>query len=147
MSDTFSRVEVITGVARRRRFTAEQKLAVVAETCDRVAVMYGGKIQEIAPVQELFHHPLHPYTRGLLASLPRVDGERAERLATIPGVMTMGGGAGAKMRDGRFGGFQATIFLHFAVPALVYARGHCGAGASFAEWGGMLKIPIPVSGF
>ncbi len=60
-------------------------LAVVAETCDRVAVMYGGKIQEVAPVRELFHNPLHPYTRGLLASLPRVDGERTERLTTIPG--------------------------------------------------------------
>jgi oligopeptide/dipeptide ABC transporter ATP-binding protein len=60
-------------------------LAVVAETCDRVAVMYGGKIQEVAPVRDLFHNPLHPYTRGLLASLPRVDGERASRLTTIPG--------------------------------------------------------------
>jgi oligopeptide/dipeptide ABC transporter ATP-binding protein len=60
-------------------------LAVVAETCDRVAVMYGGKIQEIAPVRELFHNPLHPYTRGLLASLPRLDGPPTERLATIPG--------------------------------------------------------------
>ena len=60
-------------------------LAVVAETCDRVAVMYGGKIQEIAPVRELFHNPLHPYTRGLIGSLPRVDGERAARLTTIPG--------------------------------------------------------------
>jgi oligopeptide/dipeptide ABC transporter ATP-binding protein len=60
-------------------------LAVVAETCDRVAVMYGGKIQEVAPVRDLFYNPLHPYTRGLLGSLPRVDGERAERLTTIPG--------------------------------------------------------------
>jgi oligopeptide/dipeptide ABC transporter ATP-binding protein len=60
-------------------------LAVVAETCDRVAVMYGGKIQEIAPVRELFHNPLHPYTRGLLASLPRVDGPKVRRLVTIPG--------------------------------------------------------------
>jgi oligopeptide/dipeptide ABC transporter ATP-binding protein len=60
-------------------------LAVVAETCDRVAVMYGGKIQEVAPVRELFYNPLHPYTRGLLGSLPRVDGERAVRLTTIPG--------------------------------------------------------------
>ena len=51
-------------------------LAVVAETCDRVAVMYGGKIQEVAPVRELFHNPLHPYTRGLLGSLPRVDGDK-----------------------------------------------------------------------
>ena len=39
-------------------------LAVVAETCDRVAVMYGGKIQEVAPVRELFRNPLHPYARG-----------------------------------------------------------------------------------
>jgi peptide/nickel transport system ATP-binding protein/oligopeptide transport system ATP-binding protein len=62
-------------------------LAVVAETCDRVAVMYGGKIQEVAPVRELFHNPLHPYTRGLLASLPCVDGERATRLTTIPGAV------------------------------------------------------------
>jgi peptide/nickel transport system ATP-binding protein len=60
-------------------------LAVVAATCDRVAVMYGGKIQEVAPVRDLFHDPLHPYTRGLLGSLPRVDGEKAERLTTIPG--------------------------------------------------------------
>ena len=62
-------------------------LAVVAETCDRVAVMYGGKIQEIAPVRELFHNPLHPYTRGLLASLPRVDDAPAKRLTTIPGAV------------------------------------------------------------
>jgi oligopeptide/dipeptide ABC transporter ATP-binding protein len=62
-------------------------LAVVAETCDRVAVMYGGRIQEIAPVRELFHNPLHPYTRGLLASLPRVDGTPAKRLTTIPGAV------------------------------------------------------------
>jgi peptide/nickel transport system ATP-binding protein len=62
-------------------------LAVVAETCDRVAVMYGGRIQEVAPVRELFHEPLHPYTRGLLASLPRVDGMPARRLTTIPGAV------------------------------------------------------------
>jgi peptide/nickel transport system ATP-binding protein len=60
-------------------------LAVVAETCDRVAVMYGGKIQELAPVKELFKNPMHPYTKGLLGSLPRVDGPKAVRLTTIPG--------------------------------------------------------------
>ncbi len=60
-------------------------LAVVAETCHRVIVMYGGKIQEIAPVRELFRNPLHPYTQGLLASLPAADGERHKRLRTIPG--------------------------------------------------------------
>jgi len=60
-------------------------LAVVAETCNRVIVMYGGKIQEVALVKELFHNPLHPYTRGLLASLPTVDGNRQKRLSAIPG--------------------------------------------------------------
>jgi oligopeptide/dipeptide ABC transporter ATP-binding protein len=60
-------------------------LAVVAETCHRVIVMYGGKMQEIAPVRELFKNPQHPYTRGLLASLPTVDGPKQERLRTIPG--------------------------------------------------------------
>ena len=62
-------------------------LAVVAETCDRVAVMYGGKIQEIAPVTRLFENPLHPYTQGLLGSIPRVDGARAKRLNVIPGTV------------------------------------------------------------
>ena len=60
-------------------------LSVVAETCHRVIVMYGGKIQELAPVKELFRNPQHPYTRGLLASLPSVDGEKQHRLRTIPG--------------------------------------------------------------
>ncbi len=60
-------------------------LAVVAETCQRVVVMYGGKVQEVAPVDRLFDAPLHPYTKGLLASLPRVTGAKTERLQTIPG--------------------------------------------------------------
>jgi oligopeptide/dipeptide ABC transporter ATP-binding protein len=60
-------------------------LAVVAETCDRVAVMYGGEIQEVAEVRPLFRRPLHPYTQGLLASLPRPDRPHRERLDPIPG--------------------------------------------------------------
>ena len=60
-------------------------MAVVAETCDRVAVMYGGKIQEVAPIDALFNEPFHPYTHGLLGSIPRVDGSKARRLTVIPG--------------------------------------------------------------
>jgi oligopeptide/dipeptide ABC transporter ATP-binding protein len=45
-------------------------LAVIAETCDRVIVMYGGRVQEVARVTELFDKPLHPYTQGLLGSIP-----------------------------------------------------------------------------
>jgi oligopeptide/dipeptide ABC transporter ATP-binding protein len=60
-------------------------LSVVAETCDRVAVMYGGKLQEVSPVEALFGSPCHPYTRGLLSSIPGADGARAKRLTVIPG--------------------------------------------------------------
>ncbi|WP_368417366.1 ABC transporter ATP-binding protein [Falsiroseomonas sp.] len=59
-------------------------LGVVAETCDRVAVMYAGRIVEEAPVARLFDHPAHPYTRGLLGALPPITGPR-RRLAAIPG--------------------------------------------------------------
>jgi peptide/nickel transport system ATP-binding protein len=45
-------------------------LAVIAETCDRVVVMYGGRVQEVAKVTDLFDNPLHPYTQGLLGSIP-----------------------------------------------------------------------------
>ena len=82
-------LELMLKIKDQRRDAAilliTHNLAVVAETCHRVMVMYGGKIQEIATAKELFKNPLHPYTHGLLASLPTVDGERHERLRTIPG--------------------------------------------------------------
>ncbi|MBN1967819.1 MAG: ABC transporter ATP-binding protein [Candidatus Delongbacteria bacterium] len=62
-------------------------LAVIAETCERVIVMYGGKIQEQAEVNELFAYPMHPYTRGLLASIPRPDREKQHRLQAIRGMV------------------------------------------------------------
>jgi peptide/nickel transport system ATP-binding protein len=61
-------------------------LGVVAETCDDVAVMYAGQIVEQAPVAELFRMPQHPYTVGLLGSLPRLD-ERREKLSVIEGTV------------------------------------------------------------
>ena len=60
-------------------------LAVVAETCQRVIVMYGGMVQEVGSVEQIFTEPLHPYTQGLIASLPAATGERQKRLYTIPG--------------------------------------------------------------
>ena len=59
-------------------------LGIVARTCDRVAVMYAGRIVEIGTVREIFTAPAHPYTRALLASVPRL-GARAARLSTIEG--------------------------------------------------------------
>jgi len=61
-------------------------LGVVAEMCDRVCVMYAGRIVERAGVEELFADPLHPYTRGLLDSIPRLDRVGRERLHTIGGA-------------------------------------------------------------
>ena len=61
-------------------------MGVVAETCDRVIVMYLGKIVEEAPVTELFDHPKHPYTQGLLGSIPKID-EKQEWLEAIPGTI------------------------------------------------------------
>jgi oligopeptide/dipeptide ABC transporter ATP-binding protein len=64
-------------------------LAVVAETCKRVAVMYLGQIVEEAPVEELFDHPQHPYTLGLLKSIPHISGRRNEKLYMIPGTVPL----------------------------------------------------------
>ena len=60
-------------------------LGVMAGLADRVMVMYGGLVVERASVGRLYKHPRHPYTRGLLGTLPRLDGTRAERLESIPG--------------------------------------------------------------
>ena len=61
-------------------------LGVVAGTADRVAVMYAGRIVEEGTTAEVFANPLHPYTRGLLASLPRIDTPPRGRLEAIPGL-------------------------------------------------------------
>ncbi|MGN0779252.1 MAG: ABC transporter ATP-binding protein [Aristaeellaceae bacterium] len=64
-------------------------LAVVAQTCSRVVVMYLGQIVEEADKQTLFAEPMHPYTHGLMASIPKLEGERSKRLYMIPGVVPL----------------------------------------------------------
>ncbi|MFT6498237.1 MAG: oligopeptide/dipeptide ABC transporter ATP-binding protein [Akkermansiaceae bacterium] len=60
-------------------------LGVIAQNCDEVVVMYAGRVVERAPVRELFAHPRHAYTKGLLNSIPRIESERKSELNTIPG--------------------------------------------------------------
>ncbi len=84
-------LELMLDLKQRREEAAivliTHDLAVVAEMCHRVIVMYGGKIQEVASVQDLFAAPRHPYTRGLMASIPRpaTPGSAREPLKAIPG--------------------------------------------------------------
>ncbi|MES2464093.1 MAG: ABC transporter ATP-binding protein [Armatimonadota bacterium] len=66
-------------------------LGVVAETCDRVLVMYSGQVMEAADTRSLFASPSHPYTQGLLASLPEMAPEGATRLAIIAGQPPISG--------------------------------------------------------
>jgi len=61
-------------------------MGVIAETCDRVAVMYAGRVAEIGPVADVIHRPAHPYTAGLMGSIPAMDEDR-ERLLQIDGAM------------------------------------------------------------
>ena len=62
-------------------------LGVIAETCDEVCVMYAGRIVERASTKALFENPVHAYTRGLLSSIPRMDGTPKKKLTTIPGIV------------------------------------------------------------
>jgi len=75
-------------------------LGVVAEVCDRVVVMYAGQVVETGTVYEIFADPQHPYTRGLLASLPSVD-DPGQRLVSIPGTVPnpTAWPAGCRFRD------------------------------------------------
>ena len=66
-------------------------LGVVARLCDRVIVLYGGRVMEEGPAEALFEAPAHPYARGLLAATPRMDDVLTPRLGTIPGTPRSGG--------------------------------------------------------
>lgn len=78
-------MELIRDMQRKRAMAmviVAHDLAAVASLADRVAVVYGGEIIEVAPAAELYHHPQHPYTSGLIGSIPGLGGER---LRPIPG--------------------------------------------------------------
>jgi peptide/nickel transport system ATP-binding protein len=64
-------------------------LGIIAEMCDEVAVMYLGRIVEQAPMREIFNNPKHPYTKGLLKSMPRLGGNKSKRLDSIEGSVPM----------------------------------------------------------
>ncbi len=90
--DVSIQAQIITLLKRlaRDRGTAvmliTHDMGVIAETADRVAVMYAGRLAEIGPVRDIIHQPRHPYTVGLMHSIPRVGNQR-DRLAQIEGSM------------------------------------------------------------
>jgi peptide/nickel transport system ATP-binding protein len=67
-------------------------LGVVAQTCDRLAVLYGGRVAEIGTTADIFNDPRHPYTRGLMNAIPR-PGSRGKKMAAIPGTVPSNPGA------------------------------------------------------
>jgi peptide/nickel transport system ATP-binding protein len=82
-------IELLKGVCKQRGAAVmliTHDMGVIAETCDRVAVMYAGRVVEIGPVHEVIHQPAHPYTAGLMAAIPDMAMER-ERLNQIDGAM------------------------------------------------------------
>jgi oligopeptide/dipeptide ABC transporter ATP-binding protein len=115
-------------------------LGVVAELADEVAVMYAGRVVERAPVARLFAEPQHPYTVGLLGSMPRLEGG-ARRLATIEGQVPASGRqiAGCRFAD-------RCPFADDACrredPALRPVAGRSGGEAAPAHWSACLKAPL-----
>jgi oligopeptide/dipeptide ABC transporter ATP-binding protein len=96
-------------------------LGVIAEFAKRVIVMYAGRVVEDAPVDVLFRHPLHPYTEGLMASVPAIEGEMA-RLYSIPGRIPDPDEAVAGCRFGPRCGYAEPV-CRAAVPDLVAVDG------------------------
>ena len=82
-------LELIKSIRERTHMAVifiTHNLAVIAEICDTVSVMYGGYIVEQGKVEDIFHESGHPYTKGLLRSIPRLDDEKNERLIPIEGT-------------------------------------------------------------
>jgi peptide/nickel transport system ATP-binding protein len=91
--DVSIQAQIIALIKRlcRQRGTAvmliTHDMGVIAETADRVAVMYAGRVAEIGPVRDVVRQPHHPYTRGLMGAIPSAQGDIAARLTQIPGSM------------------------------------------------------------
>jgi peptide/nickel transport system ATP-binding protein len=82
-------ITLLKGICKKRGAAVmliTHDMGVIAETCDRVAVMYAGRIAEIGPVHEVINHPSHPYAEGLMAAIPDITLDR-ERLNPIDGAM------------------------------------------------------------
>lgn len=91
--DVTIQAEIMAMLGRIQKETAmamvliTHDIGLIAQTADRVLVMYAGQIVEQAPVRELFHHPSHPYTRMLLASVPEISTRKDRRLVNIQGTV------------------------------------------------------------
>jgi peptide/nickel transport system ATP-binding protein len=82
-------IELLVRVCRQRHagvMLITHDMGVIAEAADRVAVMYAGRVVEVGAVAQVIEAPRHPYTRGLMASIPRLD-RRVDRLSFVPGHM------------------------------------------------------------
>jgi peptide/nickel transport system ATP-binding protein len=82
-------IELLVRVCRERHAAVmliTHDMGVIAEAADRVAVMYAGRVVEVGPVNQVIESPAHPYTQGLMASIPRLDG-RVDRMSFVPGRM------------------------------------------------------------
>jgi oligopeptide/dipeptide ABC transporter ATP-binding protein len=109
-------------------------LGVVAETCARAIVMYCGSVVESGPTAELFRYPRHPYTRGLLDSVPRIRAERLPELPVIPGRVPDPGSlpAGCRFAD-RCSRVQARCRVE-RPPLVPAGAGSPGSVACFNPW-------------
>ena len=114
-------------------------LGVVAEVCDEVAVMYAGEIVERAPVDELFADPQHPYTVGLLGSIPRLD-RRASHLATIEGMVPNMADAAARLPLRRALSVRRREHLPSHAPPPLRERSAPG------HWSRCIKAPLEEAG-
>ncbi len=117
-------------------------LGVVAENADVVCVMYAGRVVEYASVEDLFDNPLHPYTRGLLASIPKI-GERLDRLVTVDEVTT---DAGAFNRLPGIDGDARAWWPWHEPPAGTLASNRAGGASCLIEtepghWVGVWETP------